>query len=337
MRKIVIPRFGGLEVFRIETAPDPDPGPGQVRVRVLASGVNFADLMARQGLYQDAPPLPMVVGYEVAGVVDAVGPGVPPEMEGRQVAAMTRFGGYATSVVVDVDQVVALPSGLDAAHAASIPVTGLTVWMMLEEMRRVRAGDRVLVHSAGGGVGLMALDLLKWRGAYAIGTASASKHGMLRDRGYDELIDYRTVDFEAALRDKEPLDCVLDPVGGASWAKGLRLLRPGGMLICFGFSARSVGPRASWWASLSAIAAVPWLEFNPVPLMHGSKVVAGLNMGRLWHERDRLTGYLRRLMDLHEQGVVRPLVHAQVPFDEPGEAHRILQDRENVGKVVLVP
>lgn len=337
MRQIVIPRFGDLDVFEIRDAPDPIPGPGQVRIAVQASGVNFADLMARQGLYQDAPPLPMVVGYEVAGVIDALGPGVDAAWDGAPVFAMTRFGGYATHVIVSVGQAVRRPPTLDAVTAASIPVTGVTAWMMLEEIRRVREGDRVLVHSAGGGVGLAALDLIKRRGAIAIGTAGASKHAWLRERGYDQLIDSRSEDFEQVLRDGPPLDCILDPVGGDSWAKGLRLLAPGGTLICFGFSARSEGSRVpGWFKQLSEVLAVPWLKFNPVSLMHGNQVVGGVNMGRMWDHGDRVAGWMERLVACFEDGSLRPHVHAAVPFDDPAEAHRILHARENVGKVVLV-
>jgi len=337
MRQIVIPRHGDLRVLELREVPDPDPGPGEVRVAVQASGVNFADLMARQGLYPDAPPLPMVVGYEVAGVIDAVGHGVDASWEGVPVLAMTRFGGYSSHVVIPVGQAVRRPSTLDPVTAAAIPVTGVTAWMMLEEIRRIRSGDRVLVHSAGGGVGLAALDLIKRRGGVAIGTASASKHDFLRDRGYDQLIDYRVQDFYEVLREQPPLDCILDPVGGDSWAKGLKLLGPAGVLICFGFSARSKSSRRPGLLSqIREVAAIPWTSFNPVSLMHGNRVVGGVNMGRMWDEGERVSGWMAALVAMWERGELRPHVHAAVPFDQPAEAHRILHDRENLGKVVLV-
>lgn len=336
MKQIWIPRTGDPSVLEVREAPDPEPGAGQVRVRVDASGVNFADLMARMGLYPDAPPLPAVVGYEVAGVIDAAGEGVSAARVGEPVVAMTRFGGYATRVVVDDGQAITLPPGLDAVTAAAIPVVTLTAWMMLEVMGRVRAGDRVLVHSAGGGVGLAALDLLRWRGATAIGTASAGKHALLRELGYDELIDYRVEDFEAALAGGPGLDLILDPVGGASWAKGLRLLRPGGRLVCFGFSANATGQQRSLPALLRNVISVPWLKVNPVSLMNENKGVMGVNMGHMWSEADRVAGWMREILSLWEKGVLRPRVHAAVPFDDPARAHRLLHERANVGKVVLV-
>ena len=335
MRQIWIPRTGGADVLEVREAPDPEPGPGEVRVRVQASGVNFADLMARMGIYPDAPPLPAVVGYEVAGVIDAVGEGVDPGRVGEDVAAMTRFGGYATVVTVPDRQAVRRPAGMDAVTGAAIPVTGLTAWMMCEAIGRVRAGDRVLVHSAGGGVGLMALDLLKWRGATAIGTASAGKHARLLERGYEQVIDYRTEDFAAVLKDDPGFDLILDAVGGESWSKGLDLLRAGGRLVMFGMSSTAQGSTRKLLPMLELARTIPWTKLMPTWLINHNVGVVGVNMGRMWHEGDRVAGWLGELFALWEAGTLRPVVHAAVPFDQPAEAHRILHDRENFGKVVL--
>lgn len=337
MKQILIAREGEPSVLQVVERPDPVPGPGEVRVKVEAAGLNFADLMARMGLYPDRPPLPCVMGYEVAGVIDAVGDGVDQARIGEPVVAMTRFGGQSSMVVVPEVQLVTRPEGLDAVTAASIPVTGLTAWMMLIEMGRIREGDRVLVHSAGGGVGLAALDLLKWKGAVAVGTASGRKHDFLRERGYDELVDYRTTDFAAALREGPGFDLILDPVGGDYWAKGLELLRPGGRLVCFGMSANATGESRSVLSVLRSMASVPWLKVNPIWLMNQNVGVMGVNMGHMWHQAARVTGWLQELMGLWEQGVLRPHVHATVPFSEAARAHQLLHDRENFGKVVLVP
>ena len=335
MKQIWITKAGDPDVLELREAPDPEPGAGEVRIRVEAAGVNFADLMARMGIYPDAPPLPCVVGYEVAGNIDAVGEGVDASRIGEPVVAMTRFKGYSSAAVVPTGQAVKRPEGLGAVEAASIPVTGLTAWMMLEIMGRVREGDRVLVHSAGGGVGLMALDLLKWRGAYAIGTASEGKHEFLKERGYDQLINYREDDFEEVLSKEKGLDLILDPIGGDSWAKGLRLLRPGGRLVVFGFSARAQGSKSSIFTDIKALAAVPWLKFNPVTLMNENRGVMGVNMGHLWDEGERVAGWLTELLALWEQGIIRPHVHATCPFEDAAAAHQAIHNRENRGKIVL--
>ncbi|MCB9797492.1 MAG: zinc-binding dehydrogenase [Alphaproteobacteria bacterium] len=335
MQQVWISRAGEPEVLELREAPDPTPGPGEVRIRVEAAGINFADIMARQGLYPDAPPLPCVVGYEVGGTIDAVGEGVDAARVGEPVIAATRFGGYSSMLVVPGAQAIRRPEGMSAAEGASIVVTGMTSWMMLIEMGRVREGDRVLVHSAGGGVGLMALDLLKWRGATAIGTASAGKHDFLRERGYDELIDYRSQDFEEALAGAEGLDLILDPIGGEYWSKGLRLLRTGGRLVCFGMSSASTGTSRNVLSLMRSFASVPWTRFNPMHLMDKNIGVLGVNMGHMWDEADRLAGWLVEILELCAQGHVRPLVHAEIPAAQAAEAHALIHRRENVGKVVI--
>ena len=341
MQQIWIPRIGEPSVLEVREAADPTPGPGEVRIAVAASGVNFADLMARMGLYPDAPPLPTVVGYEVSGYIDALGAGAgegPDGLrEGDAVVALCRFGGNSSKVVVNRDQVAKIPAGKDVITAASIPVTGLTCWMMLEIMGRVREGDRVLVHSAGGGVGLMALDLLRWRGAVTIGTASKGKHAELAELGYQQLIDYRNDDFAAVLADGPGLDLILDPVGGESWAKGLGLLRAGGRMICYGMSSNAKSDSRSLLSLVGNMLAVSWLKVNPLSLMNDNRGVMGVNMGHMWHERERVGTWTRELMQLWADDVLRPRVHATVPFSNAKEAHRMLHDRENFGKVLLIP
>lgn len=227
------------------------------------------------------------------------------------------------------------PEGMDSITGASIPVTGLTAWMMLEIMGRVREGDRVLVHSAGGGVGLMALDLIKFRQAVAVGTASTAKHAFLKERGYDELVDYRKVDFENALAQKPGFDLILDPIGGESWMKNMRLLRPGGRLICFGFSSL-MAQKPNPLNLVKHMVKIPWLKFNPIALINANKGIMGVNMLYLWSEADRLVAALDTLMERWSTGHLQPQIHAAVPFEEAAEAHRMLHDRENVGKVVLI-
>lgn len=337
MEQVWIPRIGDPSVLEVRYAPDPEPGPGEVRIRVEASGINFSDLMARAGTYPDAPRLPAVVGYEVAGTIDRVGPDVSSDREGQPVVAATAFGGYSSHLVVDEAQAVLRPPGLDAATAAAIPVTGLTAWMMCDQMARVREGDRVLVYSAGGGVGLMVLDLLRWKKAVPVGLASPHKHAELSRLGYAELYDARTEDFDALIKSGPGFDAVFDPVGGASWKKSFALLKSGGCLVCFGFSAGTAGPRRNLFSAARALLQTPWLLFNPLRVINENKGVYGVNMGRLWSEKERTADWMKRLLALYQEGVLRPRVHARLPFSEAAEGHRILHERRNIGKVVLVP
>jgi len=340
MRQVWITKAGPPETLAVREAPDPSPGPGEVRIRVEASGINFADVMARQGLYPDAPKIPCVVGYEVAGTIDAVGPGVPGSRVGQAVLALTRFGGYSDTVVVPDALAIARPPGLAPQAAAAIPVNYLTAYQMLFGMAGVKRGDRVLIHQAAGGVGLAAIDLCRIAGAETYGTTSASKHEFVRSRGLDHPIDYRTTDYETAVRGLtggRGVHVILDPIGGKSWAKGLRLLAPTGRLVCFGMSALSAGRERSILTTLKTLAAIPWLRINPLSLMNTNRGVLGVNLGHMWDQREMLVGWLDQILTWHGEGKVRPHVDRAFSFADAPAAHAYIQDRKNVGKVLLVP
>lgn len=338
MRQVWIARRGGPEVLEVREAPDPEPKSGEVRIRVRASGVNFADIMARLGQYPDAPPIPCVVGYEVAGVVDAAGAGVQGLAEGDRVVSLTRFGGYGDTVVVPAAFARKLPDCLSFEAAAAIPVNYATAWIMLVRCGNVQAGDTVLVHSAGGGVGQAALQICRWRGAEVIGTASAGKHARLRELGVRHCIDYSTQDFEAEVKmltSGRGVDIALDAVGGRSFRKSYRCLAPLGRLFMFGVSSAAVGKRRSLWAIGKTLAALPW--FHPIPLIDANKGVFGTNMGHLWDVMDKLGADLDQVLALTEEGVFNPVVDQVFPFERAGEAHAYIQDRRNFGKVLLAP
>ena len=340
MRQIWITRAGPPEVLQVKEAPDPQPKAGEVRIRVEASGINFADILGRMGLYPDLPPIPVVPGYEVGGRVDAVGAGVDGGWIGRDVLALTRFGGYAEMVCVPAQQVFVRPAGLSAAEGAAIPVNYLTAWQLIVVMGALKRGETVLVHSAGGGVGIAATQIAKHLGARVIGTASAAKHAELRALGVDHLIDYRTEDFETRTREitgGRGVELILDPLGGDSWKKGYRLLAPTGRLGAFGASALASGKERSVFGMLSVLARVPWFQFNPLALMNANKGVFGVNLGHMWGEGERLRQWADHLLELWAQGVVKPKIARTFRIDEAPLAHHFIQDRGNIGKVLLVP
>jgi len=340
MRQVWTTRTGPPEVLQVREAPDPEPGKGEVRIRVHASGVNFADIMGRLGLYPDAPKLPAVFGYEVAGVVDAVGAGVKGFKEGGRVIGLCRFGGHSDVVALPEIQVTPLPARLTFAQGAAIPVNYLTVYQMLFVMGSIKRGERVLVHSIGGGVGFAAIDLCAIAGAEVIGTASEKKHAAIRARGVKHLIDYTKHDFEAEVRKithGKGVHLILDPVGGESWAKGLRSLAPTGRLVVFGFSAAATGKKPNPLSALRNAIKVPWLKFNPVTLMNENKAVIGVNIGHLWGEAEMVQAWMEQLVAWAEEGRIHPTVDHEFKFDEAPKAHHHIQDRKNVGKVVLVP
>jgi NADPH:quinone reductase-like Zn-dependent oxidoreductase len=337
MRQIWIPRAGAPEVLELREAPDPEPAAGEVRIRVAAAGINFADLMARMGIYPDMPPIPCVVGYEVAGVVDGCGEGVEDLADGAEVVALTRFGGYSDVVCVPRAQVVRVPEGVSLVSAAAVPVNYLTAWLMLIELGNVQPYHTVLVHAAAGGVGQAALQICKWRGARVIGTASPGKHERLREAGIDHCVDYRNQDFEAeVMRLTEGLgvDIVLDAVGGESYTKSYRCLRHCGRLFMFGASSFAPSEKRRLLPILKGLMKTP--KFKPFDLLDKNRGVFGINLGHLWHEIDRLQRLFGQVMDKVGDKTLVPVVDRKFGFDEAAEAHAYIQSRQNFGKVVLV-
>ena len=341
MRAVVITKHGPPDVLQVHERPDPEPGAGEVLIEVRAAGVNFADLLARTGLYQDAPKPPCVVGYEVAGVVERVGEGVESPAVGDRVMAGCRFGGYSELVVTAADSVFPLPDDWGFTEGAAFPVAYGTAYAALVRYGALREGERVLIQAAAGGVGIAATQVAKQVGAGAIyGTASPGKHEAIRSFGVDHPIDYTGGDVAAKVRavagEDEPLDLVMDAIGGRSFKESFSLLRPGGRLVCFGASAVGGGDKRNLLKAVRTVVAMP--RFKPVPLMTDSKGVIGLNMLRLWDAKGSLDEFVGPLQDWAESGAIRPALSEGIfRFDDAPDAHRYIQERKNVGKVVLVP
>jgi NADPH:quinone reductase-like Zn-dependent oxidoreductase len=336
MKQVWITAKGAPETLQLRQAPDPQAGSGQLRIRVAFAGINFADIQARMGQYPDAPPVPCVVGYEVSGVVDQVGAGVTDFSAGDRVLTFTRFGGYSDSVVVPAAWVHKVPAAVSLEAAAALPVNYATAWTMLVRLGSLQPGETVLVHSAGGGVGIAALQICRWRGAVAIGTASAGKHLRLKELGYAHCIDYRSQDFEKEVMRYTAgrgVDVVLDPQGGNSFRKSYRCLAPLGRLFLFGMADSVQGERMNLLALLKAAVTTPW--FHPLSLLNNNRGVFGTNMGRLFDQFDRLTPDMVEIVRLLGEGALAPVVDKVFPFEEAAAAHHYIQDRRNFGKVLL--
>src|SRR4051795_9791588 len=258
MRAVVLTGTGGPEVLRVQERPAPALAPGEVRIAVRAAGINFADTMARLGLYPDAPKPPCVMGYEVAGTVESVGEGATEFSVGDRVVAGTRFGGQAELVTVPEGQVLPLPKRLSFEQGAAFPVNYGTAYAALIVMGSLREGDRVLIHAAAGGVGISATQIARNAGAEIFGTASPGKHEEIRAQGVAHAIDYRGRDFESEVKritDGEGVDLVLDALGPTSFRKDYRLLRPGGRLVMYGISEMSSNGKRDVRAALKSLAA----------------------------------------------------------------------------------
>jgi NADPH:quinone reductase-like Zn-dependent oxidoreductase len=336
MYHVCIPRYGPPEVLCFEEAPAPSLSEHSVRIAVRAIGVNFADVMARQGLYPDCPKPPVVVGYEVAGIIDAVSTDVASLEPGQAVLALTHFGGYAEQVVVPASYVFPLPPGMSFTNAAALPVNYLTAYVMLYRCGCLRPAEHVLIHGAAGGVGLAAVQLCRLRQAIIYGTASASKHDFLRQQGVRHTIDYHQEDVRTVVKqltDGRGLDMILDCLGGASFAQSYKLLAPLGRLVMFGVSRMSRGSGRPWLAPLWQLLRMPW--FHPIRLLNDNKTVIGVNLGHLWHETVILRQAMLELLTFYQQGQIKPVIDHTFPLAEAAAAHRYLQERRNIGKVLL--
>ncbi len=343
MKALVLTGTGGPEVLQVQQRPDPAVGPGEVRIAVKAAGINFADTLARVGLYPDAPKRPCVLGYEVAGEVEAVGEGVSAHAVGDRVMAGTRFGGQAELVTVPEAQALALPERLSFEQGAAFPVNYGTAYAALVVMGGMQKGDRVLIHAAGGGVGISATQLARNAGVEIFGTASASKHDAIRVQGVSHAIDYRAEDFEAEvmrITAGEGVDLVIDALGPTSFRKDYRLLRAGGRLVMYGLSESSNAGARDLSATLLSLAkmplaTLPW--WKSLAVMNENKGVFGLNMLKWWDREGNLDRVTQPLMADLQDGRLEPIVAQTFTFEQAGEAHRFIAERRNIGKVVLVP
>ncbi len=332
MRSVVISKAGPPEVLQVQERPDPRPGPGEVRVEVGAAGVNFADLMARLGLYPDAPDLPAVVGYEVAGTVAEIGDGVERFAVGDRVMAGTRFGGYAEQVVAKATDVAPLPGALSFEQGAAVPVNYLTAYLGLRRFGALEPGERVFLHAAAGGVGIAATQIAKHHGAEVWGSASPGKHDAIRGFGVDHAIDYTQSGWEKAV---PAMDIVMDALGGKSFRRSYDMLRAGGRLVAFGAAGVVDGDKRNLIAAARTAVTMP--RFNLIKQMSASKTVVGLNMLTLWDELGSLAPFMGAIEDLLADGVLQPVVAQSFPFDRAAEAHSYIAERRNIGKVVLTP
>ncbi|MDZ7720670.1 MAG: zinc-binding dehydrogenase [Balneolaceae bacterium] len=305
------------------------------------AGLNFADILARKGQYQDGPDKPCVMGYEVSGVVTEVGSEIDNDWIGKEVVAITRFGGQAEQVLVKENQVHEKPERLSFEEAATLPVNYLTAWVLIVVMGGLRENESVLIHNVGGGMGLAQLDIAQHIGARTFGTASPRKHEFLNGRGLNHAIDYRNNDWYSELMkltDNRGVELITDPLGGKHWKKSYKALRSTGRLGMFGISTASSGSGGGLKATFNLLKTVIGMPFyHPVPLISKNRGVYGVNLGHLWHEGEKAQGWMKEILNGVEEGWINPHVDTTFSFEDAGEAHRYIEERKNIGKVILVP
>ena len=335
MRKIVYPKAGGVETIQIVEEDDPVPQSDQVCVRIHRAGINFAELMMRQGLYGSSPDFPFTPGYEASGIVIGVGDQVVTLKEGDRVLAMTGFGGYSEKVCLDAGRVIPIPDSVSFDQAAAIPVTYGTAFHMLVHLGRISKGDSVLIHHAAGGVGTAVAQICQSFGAsLVVGTASTPKRGFVESMGM-RFVDREGEDFEEVckdLTDGKGVHHAIDPVGGRHLLRSYKSLRKGGKLYYFGASAAVKGEKRSRLSELRMWWGMP--RFDPLRLMTSNKAVFGVHMGLL-EDETVFKGHLSSLSEMLENGEIDPVIDSVWRFEKVAEAQMHIHNRKNRGKVLL--
>ncbi|KAI1887238.1 hypothetical protein AGOR_G00187800 [Albula goreensis] len=338
-RSLVLSGHGGYDKVKLQIKKGkPTPKNGEVLVRVKACGLNFADLMGRQGLYDRLPSPPVTPGMECSGIIEALGEEVTDRKVGDRVMVLYRFGMWQELVTVTVSHTFLMPEEMSFEEAAALPVNYITAYMMLFDLGNLRPNHSVLIHMAAGGVGIAATQLCHTvKDVTVFGTASASKHEAISQGGVTHTIDYRTLDYVDEIRKINPkgVDIVLDPLGGSDTQKAYNLLKPMGKLITYGAANMLTGQKRN----LLAVAKTWYNQFsiNALNLMHANKAVCGYHLGYLDGEFELITQVVTKLLELYRQGKIKPRVDSTWHFEEVGDAMRRMQERNNIGKVILLP
>ncbi|XP_032443346.1 synaptic vesicle membrane protein VAT-1 homolog [Xiphophorus hellerii] len=336
-RALVLTGYGGYDKVKLQVKKGkPALKAGEVLVRVKVCGLNFADLMARQGLYDRLPSPPVTPGMECSGVVEAVGEEVTDRKVGDKVMVLNRFGLWQEVAVVPASHTFLIPDGMSFEEAAAFPVNYITAYLMLFDFGNLRPNQSVLVHAAAGGVGIAATQLCKTvKDVTVFGTASASKHEAISQGGVTHAIDYRTKDYVEEVRKISPkgLDIILDPLGGSDTHKAYNLLKPMGKLITYGAANMLAGQRKN----LIAVAKNWYHQFSihTLSLIQGNKSVCGFHLGYLDGEMELITQAMSTILDLYKQGKVKPRIDSTWHLEQVGDAMRKMQERNNIGKVIL--
>lgn len=338
MKAITLVKNGpAKEAFELREVDAPQPGETELLIDVECFGLNYADVMARNGLYNDAPPLPSVLGYEVVGKVAKTGKNVKDFKVGDRVVSLTRFGGYAQQAIADERASAILPEGVGSEEATALATQYITAYYSAILQANIQEGEEVLVHAAAGGVGTALTQLAQWRKCIIWGTAgSDEKLDYLKKNGVDHPINYRKKDFVAeiqSVKGKDKLDVIFDPIGGKSFKRGREILSWGGRMVLFGVSNWS-NKKGNLFDKLKLV----W-DFgliHPLGLLMKSQSMIGVNMLKVGDVRPQtITTCIREVVALTEQGVLKPHVGRVFQADEIAEAHDYLASRQSIGKVVV--
>ena len=330
-------KYGNAEkAFEIREADKPRPNANQVLIKVEAFGLNFADVMARLGLYKAAPPLPAILGYDVVGEIEAIGTNVNHVKLGDRVIALTKFGGYAEFALADKEVVYKIPNSFSAGVAVALATQYSTAYFLSHHMANLQENDTVLIHAAAGGVGTALVQMALHKKCIVFGTCgSDEKVAYLKKNGVHYPINYRKNDFEDVVRkviEKKGLDAVFDPVGGKSVKKDFRLLGAGGRVFSFGVS--SMNQTKTIFGKLRVLWQFGF--YHPLQFLSGSKGIVGINMLKVGEENpEKMAKVMQEVIRLTEEGILTPYVGGEYQVEQLAEAHAFLESRKSMGKIVI--
>ncbi len=338
MKAAVLVKFGSVEqAFQIQELPTPEPKSNEVLIKAEAFGLNYADIMAIKGMYQDCPPLPAVIGYEVVGHVEKLGPEAKGVKVGDRVVGFSRFGGYATHVVTQDRAVVQISNEMGLSEAAALATQYCTAYFCAIEQANIKQGEHILIQAAAGGVGTALVQLGKWKGCVMYGTAGSEKKlQYLKEQGVQHPINYQTSDFAEEikkLRGDKKIDVVFDSLGGKSFKKGVGLLAAGGKIVGFGAAEMSGGSKSIFKMIKLGL---NFGLYHPVYLMMKTIGIFGVNMLQIADNKPEiLERCLKSVGELARQGVLKPVSGGVYSIDQLAEAHKLLESRQSIGKVVV--
>lgn len=337
MKAYVLVKNGAADqAFELQDVPEPKLKPGHVLVQSEGFGINFADVMARNGLYREAPPLPSIIGYEIVGRVKELGDSTDPALLGKRVVAMCRFGGYAERVCADQRAVAEIPEDMPLGQAASLAVNYNTAHWCFHKCLNLEKGDRVLVHSGAGGVGLALVEMARCAGCEIFATAgNEDKLALLKENGVQHPINYRKHDYEAEVKrilGKDRLTATFNALGGASFKKDMRLIGSGGSVVMYGGASRA--GKGGPFATLGFVWSMGLIV--PIFLMMRSKSLIGVNMLKLGdHKPQAMKRCLQEVIERYRQGELDPHPGTLFKAEQIAEAHALLESRNSVGKIAL--
>jgi NADPH:quinone reductase-like Zn-dependent oxidoreductase len=336
LKAIILKKYGNPDVaFEINEVPTPTPKDDEVLIKVKYCGINFADVLARTGLYEEAPKPPSVLGYDVAGHVEAIGSKVTKYKVGDRVVALTRFGGYAEYAIAKEFGMTIVPEGIELAVAPAMATQACTAYYCTHDCVKLRKGDKVLIQAAAGGVGSILVQIAKHYGCVVFATASTSKLDFVKSLGADHVIDYTKMGFDEAVKSIAPkgIDIVLDSLGGQAFKKAMKLLRPGGRMICYG-AAENLAAKNN---KLNLIPlATGFGIFSPIPLLMKSKSIITANMLKIADYKPNVfSEVFEETMTMAHQGIIKPHLGKVFAATDFAAAHNYIESRQSIGKVVL--